>query len=69
MKKLNIWLGCEYSVKDPIVTAHLLLNIEPLAVSSDYQDVSEYSQLIIANNTDRFIKLIFLELGQFITNF
>lgn len=56
-------------MKDPIVTVHLLLNLEPLAVCSYYQDVSEYSQLIIANNTDRFIKLIFLEQEQFITTF
>lgn len=69
MKKLNICLGYEYPVKDPIVTLHLLLDLEPLAVCSQYQDVSQYSQLIITNNTDRFIKLIFLEQEQFITTF
>lgn len=69
MKKLNIWLGCEYPVKDSTVAVHLLQNLEPLAVCSEYQGVSEYSQLIIANNTDRFIKLIFLQLEQFITTF
>lgn len=69
MKKLNIWLVCEYPVKDPIVTVHLLQNLEPLAVCSEYRGVSEYSQFIIANNTDKFIKLIFLELEQFITSF
>lgn len=65
MKKLNICLGYEYPVKDP----YLLLDLELLAVCSQYQDVSQYSQLIIANNTDRFIKLIFLEQEQFITTF
>lgn len=69
MRELNICLGLQYVVESPIVTVHLLLKLEPLAVCSEYQDVSEYSQLISAGNTDRFIKLIFLELGQFITSF
>lgn len=56
-------------MKDSTVAVHLLQNLEPLAVCSEYQGVSEYSQLIIANNTDRFIKLIFLQLEQFITTF
>lgn len=69
MRELNICLGWEYPVEGPIVTMHLLLKLEPLAACSEYQDVSEYSQFISASNTDRFIKLIFLELGQFITSF
>lgn len=55
-------------MEGPIATVHLLLKLEPLASCSEYQDVSEYSQLINASSTDRFIKLI-LELGQFITSF
>lgn len=48
-----------------MVTVPSLLKLEPI----EYQDVSEYSQLISASNTDRIIKLIILELGQFITSF
>lgn len=69
MMELNICLGWEYPVEGPIVTMHLLLKLEPLAACPEYQDLSEYSQLLSASNTDRFIKLIFLELGQFITSF
>jgi len=52
-----------------VASVHLLLKFEPLAVTSEYQDMSEYSWLISDRNTDRFIKLIFLELGQFIKSF
>lgn len=51
-----------------VASVHLLLKLEPLAMTSDYQDMSEYSWLISGKNTDRFIKLI-LELGQFIKSF
>lgn len=69
MRELNVCLGWEDAVESLIDTVHLLLKLEPLAVCSEYRDVSEYSWLINASNTDRFIKLIFLELGQFITSF
>lgn len=69
MREQNICLVWENPVQGPIVTVHLLVKLEPLAACSEYQDVSEYSQLVSASNADMFVKLILLWLGQFITSF